>query len=56
MPLVYQVDFKMLLKTDSKYIENVIWQNIILKCMHLKTDKSDVAKRIVSKYAHLKRT
>ena len=53
MPLVYQVHFKMLLKTDSKCAENV-WSNNILKFMHFKIDKSNIIKRTVSKCTHLK--
>ena len=44
----------MLLKTDSKCAENAVRLKCISKQMHLKTDKSDVAKRTISKQMHFK--
>ena len=45
---------KMLLKTDSKCTENVVWLKCISKQIYFKTDKSDVTKQIVSKQIHFK--
>ena len=45
---------KILLKTDSKCVENVVSLKCILKQMHFKTDKSNVKKRTVSKQMYFK--
>ena len=46
--------FKMLLRTDSKYAEHVVWLKCISKQMYFKMNKFDVAKQTVLKCAHLK--
>ena len=45
---------KILLKTNSKCVENNVWLKCISKQMYFKTDKSNVAKQTISKLMYFK--
>ena len=46
---------KMLLKTNLKCVENIVWLKYISKQIYFKTDKLNMIKQTVSKQIHFKK-